>query len=205
MKAKHCICIGLTALGVLAGTARVLGRAGEHPLDRPVGGSPQWPVGLKGLIESAPRVDGYFVNANDFFQYRGPTQALNLFLARYAGLGGTPLTVVLHAGKGQVRKGWGARQPQPCDWKLSVLRRGRHPQAPKQRGAEGGLYVVMVDVWLGGDVQLDGLKAPLNVEVRSGGEIEKFIAAHKAEQKKLRPPAEQPTSRPTTQPASRWS
>jgi hypothetical protein len=32
-----------------------------------------------------------------------------------------------------------------------------------------------VDVWLGGRIKLDELRIPANVEVASGGEIEKFV------------------------------
>jgi hypothetical protein len=38
---------------------------------------------------------------------------------------------------------------------------------------------ITVELWLGGQVDLSKVEVPLNLKVESGGEIEKFIAAHK--------------------------
>ena len=47
------------------------GLGADHPADRPVGGSPEWPVGLVDLVNRDQRVHGFFVNANDFFLFSG--------------------------------------------------------------------------------------------------------------------------------------
>ena len=52
-------------------------------------------------------------------------------------------------------------------------------------GQKAGLrYYTRVDVWLGSGIKLEELRIPANVEVVSGGEIEKFIAERQGKQKK---------------------
>ena len=153
------------------------GLGADHPADRPVGGSPEWPVGLVDLVNRDQRVHGFFVNANDFF-FSGDTDALNEFLSFYAILKDTPLTLVLHPGGATAASPWDKETRTACEWEVSVLRRGWHPRAPEDSANKDARYVVMVDVWLGGQVELDTLQVPLSVEVKSGGEVEDFIAAH---------------------------
>jgi len=154
--------------------------AAEHPARLPVGGSPAWPAGLRELLNREGRVYGFFVNANDFFFYLGDTEALNEFLAQYAKLKDTPLTLVLHSAQGKTgRLGYGEKKIQ-FDWEVKVLARGWSPEAPPDPTTEKPGYVVIVDLWLGGNIDLDKLKVPLNVKVKSRGEIEKFIGDHEA-------------------------
>ena len=54
---------------------------------------------------------------------------------------------------------------------------------PEWRGKRLLHGVKIVEIWLGGKVTLDQLKVPSTVEVRSGGEIEKFVAEHEARRK----------------------
>ncbi|HUU92157.1 MAG TPA: hypothetical protein VM238_13230, partial [Phycisphaerae bacterium] len=80
--------------------------------------------------------------------------------------------------------GWTADKIVPSNWMLSILRRGRG--APEAKPGETGTYVVTLHHWLGGDVSLEELDVPLNVNVRSGAEIEKFVAQHQAKQSLMR-------------------
>lgn len=143
----------------------------------------EWPAGLKELLDREEWVYGYWVNANDWFFFVGDTEAFNQFLKQYAKLKDTPLKLVLHAGRGRTgRLGYGEKRIQ-FDWELKALRRGWHPEAPKDPASEKPAYVVIVELWLGGKVELSSVKVPLNVEVKSGGEIEQFITEHEADRK----------------------
>ena len=156
------------------------GLGGEHPVGQPVGGSSEWPLGLKELANSEGRMLGFFVNANDYFYYAGDTKALNTFLERYAKLKDMPLKVTLHVGRKEASTPWPARdgrKPAAYQWTLTSMRRGWG--APEDPSALSK-YVVTVDVQLDGVIELDELKVPENVSVESGGEIEKFIARHQA-------------------------
>lgn len=66
----------------------------------------------------------------------------------------------------------------PFDWQITMTREGTLvPDREKRR------YFVSVDLWVGGDVNLDKVDVPLNIDVKSGGEIEDFIAKHEEERK----------------------
>ena len=153
---------------------------GDHPKGQPPPISPDWPEGLKELVNSEGYLGGYFVNANDFFQFEGDSHTFNNFLQRYAQLKDTPLILVLHPGQGMTKRPWKEHTSVPFDWSLNALRRGWHPDAPEAKPGEKGQYVVTVNLWLGGHIGLDDLDVPLNIEVRSGGKVERFIAEHQA-------------------------
>lgn len=160
----------------------VLGLAMEYPAGQPVGWCPDWPEGLWGLLNREDRVHGFFVNANDFCFFSGDTSAFNEFLAQYAKLEGTPLTLVLHPGRGLAGSPWDEKKTIPFEWQVNILRRGWDPRAPEATSPEDSEYVVTVELWLGGQVELKKVEVPLNVEVKSSGEIEQFIAAHETRQ-----------------------
>ena len=142
--------------------------------------SSPWPAGLERLVNQGNRVYGYLVNADDYFFFAGDTGAFNDFVTDYAELKDTPLILVLHPGKGKTPR-LGVSQSDeriPFDWKVSVLLWGRHPELGEVADDDGHRHAVIIDLWLGGQVHLAELEVPLNVEVKSGGEIEEFIAAH---------------------------
>jgi hypothetical protein len=74
---------------------------------------------------------------------------------------------------------------------VKVLRRGWHPEAPNDPAPDKPGYVVILELWLGGKVALERVKAPLNVQVQSGGEIKKFIAEHQEKCQEAKPPFQQ--------------
>jgi len=148
-----------------------LGR--DYPLG-PVHGPDRWPAGLDKLVSREERVNGYFVNANDSFFFAGDTKALNEFLEQYATLKNTPIRLVLHPGAGMTGSLGGERNI-PFEWKVSA--EGRHEDP------SGVPTLVTMELWLGGLVKLDKIKVPQNVEVKSGGGIEKFIAEHESKRK----------------------
>ncbi len=174
----------------------------------PVVPSADWPEGVKELVNREARVHSYWgkgvfltrsvvlggaekevqacpVTVHEFFCFADDTNAFNDFLAQYAMLKDTPLTLVLHPGCGGASSPWEKEKQIPFDWQLTILRRGwesRYPHAPPGPVYGIATEAVMTDLWLGGQVQLDKVEVPLNVEVKSGGEIERFIAAHQARQ-----------------------
>ena len=121
-------------------------------------------------------VHGYFVNWEDVFFFAGDTAALNKFLEGYAKTPDAVLRVVLHPGPKKARSPWDKEDRDiPADWSLYVWNKG---------GPGGPPAPTRVDVWLGGKIKLDELRVPANVAVESGGEIDKFIEAHRQQ----RPP-----------------
>jgi len=160
----------------------------EHPAQLPVGGATGWPAGLRELVNREGRVYGYFINANDFFFFTGDTESFNDFLEQYARLKGTPLTLIVHPGRGITSRLGEKEKKITFDWEVEVLCRGWHPQAPPDptrdpRTDKPG-YVVILEVWVGGNVELKKVKVPKTVKMKSGGEIEKFIAGHRAKQER---------------------
>jgi hypothetical protein len=151
-----------------------------HRLDHPVPGQPDWPEGLTELLNSEGRVYGYRVNANEWFFFADGAEAFNAFLAQYAQLEGTALTLTIHPGQGRVDPWDEDQEDIPFGWQVTVLRRGWHRDAPEAEDPDASPYLVSVDLWLGSWLDLDALEAPVNVEVKSGGEIEAFIEAHEA-------------------------
>jgi len=140
-------------------------RAMEDRVGVPVAQNKHWPAGLAEVLNGGGRVYGYLFFPGNRFFFAGDTEAFNQFLNQYARLKDTPLNLVLHPGLGKARR-LGGKGEIPFDWKVDVLRRSK--------------YVVIVEVWLGGGVQLSELKVPANVKVGSGSEIAKFVGAHQA-------------------------
>ena len=140
--------------------------------------------------------------------FAGDHTAFNQLLEGYARLKGTRLLLVLHPGRGMAKiqevelpdciirlyqTAWvgepvrqnlpSSKKNIPFDWQVRIVHTGwltKHPERAK------GDYVVTVEVWLGGSVPLGDVKVPLNVEVKSGGEIQKFVDAHEAKRKRQR-------------------
>jgi len=140
--------------------------------------------------------------------FAGDHTAFNQVLERYARLKGTRLALVLHPGRGMAkivevelpgctirlyqmasmrdpgRRNLPSRKKNiPFDWRVRIVHTGWLTKDPERAK---GSYVVTVEVWLGGNVFLGDVKVPLNVEVESGGEIEKFIAKHEAKRKQAK-------------------
>jgi hypothetical protein len=167
------VCLGL--ISCIAATAVLIMQ--EHPPGTTMPWSPDWPEGLKELVNAEGRVRGYsecgIVDSTHAY-FAGAPQDFNSFLARYAQLKDTPLALVLHAGRGMTRSISDEEQQVPFDWQITVSR------LKEAGGGEGHRYVATVDLWLGGQVGLEEIEVPLNLEVRSGGELEAFIEAHEA-------------------------
>ena len=122
------------------------------------------------LAEQGPNcVHGYMVNWTDTFFFAGDTAAFNKFVEGYSKRHDLNRRVVLHVGTKKARSPWDkADRDIAVDWSYHVWNTrppvAGGPPAPSR-----------VDVWLGSRIKLEDLRIPANVEVVSGGEIEKFI------------------------------
>ena len=156
----------------------VFAMGGDHP-PGPVHAQDGWPAGLVELLNREERVNGIWVNANDFFYFASDTEVFNECLQHYAALKNTPHRLVLHPGVG-LTGSLGDERDIPFEWEVRVMRWHEDPSEVPT--------LVTMELWLGGLVQLDKINVPLNVEVKSGGEIAKFIVEHKAKRKNETPP-----------------
>lgn len=145
--------------------------ASEHPAGKTLHAASNWPDGLADLVNCRERVYGYFVNFWDCFYFEGDTASLNAFLQKLGGIHQPQPVVTLHTGRGKTHKLDG-EETFEYDWSLSTRPEGA-PIADKR--VQTGLAV---DVWLSDSIRLDDLKVPLSIEVRSGGEIDKFVKDH---------------------------
>jgi hypothetical protein len=159
-----------------------------------------WLPGLEKLVSYGGVVYGVHMDAPTFYRgletlhifFRGDHEDFNEMLKEYAKLsdslkryaesGSGQLTLTLYPGRGNAGSDAGRSIAKgkniPFDWKITMTREGTLvPDRDKRR------YFVSVDLWVGGDVGLDKVDVPLNIEVKSGGEIEDFIARHEEKRK----------------------
>ena len=159
-----------------------------------------WLPGLEKLVSYGGVVYGVHMDAPTFYRgletmyifFRGDHEDFNEMLREYARLGDSlkrytesgsgQLTLTLHPGRGNVGSAGagtiGRDKNIPFDWKITMTREGTLvPEREKRR------YSVSVDLWLGGDITLDKVEVPLSIDVKSGGEIEVFIAKHEEKRK----------------------
>jgi hypothetical protein len=170
--------VSVLVVGCLC-AAVAFGLSMNYPPGAHITGESDWPAGLEKLANSEGRVLAYMSwTVNTYLFYAGNTDRFNRFVAGCAELKNTPVTVILHPGRGTASPVGEPDTKVACDWGLSVLRRGSVPEAPPFPSDAHG-YVLRLDLWLGGSVELDKLHVPANVEVKSGGEIERFIAEHR--------------------------
>jgi hypothetical protein len=193
---KRCIAVGLAVLTVTASGTVALARGADHRTDYPVHGHDGWPKGLKELMNVKGRVGGYMINADDYFYFSGDAKAFNAFLAQYAAIGEAH-RLILHPGQGLDKRPWSKKDLKPIDWFVEVTNRAwraigrRKENEPPPKG-----YAVTVHLWVGGNVGLETLHVPLNVTVKSSGEIERFVAEHETKQSLVRKEAR--NRKPTT-------
>jgi len=163
--------------------------ASNHPPGLPVGQQPDWPEGLADFLNSPGRVHGYFVNANDFFFYRGDTDEFNQFLDQYARLEKTPLTVVLQPGPGKTNFITRDDKEITFDWKVDVYCRGWAREIPPDLPGGKSQYVAIIQLHTGGEVNLNKVNVPVNVEVKyvePAKQFTEFVAAHEAERQRAK-------------------
>jgi hypothetical protein len=163
---------------VLALGSSIYGLRFTFPSDKPVVRQERWPAGVAELASSRNRVKSYGHNfGSDAYYYAGDAKAFNAFLGEYAKLKGVALVLVIHAGLGV--KGRAARTDPDTrfDWLLFIEGLVRRPEPKKDSPAQ---FPVTLHLYLGDNIGLDEILVPLEVEVRSGGELEDFLSEHTA-------------------------
>jgi hypothetical protein len=125
------------------------------------------------LVQGQIPVHGFMVNWEDVFFYSGETTDFNCFVEAYSKLENLEHRIVIHPGTKRARSPWDKEDRNiPVDWSYYVWNIGAVPKGAKPAPAK-------VDVWLGSRIKLEELRIPVNVEVISGGEIEKFVGERK--------------------------
>jgi hypothetical protein len=183
------------AVAVAGCVTMALALGSDHPKGQPVGGTSEWPEGLKELVNIDARVDGYFVNSDDVFYFRGDAKAFTKFLEEYAKIKDTPLRLVLHPGRGMSTKPWTDSKAEPIDWSLVTQNRAWREIAETGKKPVKKGYDITVHLYLGGNIDLEKLEAPLEIKVESGGEIEKFVITHDAKRLLVKEKAEKDKAR----------
>ena len=139
------------------------------------------------------------VTPSAYFFFGGGAKGLNEFLEALSRLKDEKLVLIVRAGRAPPEARRGSREKFTYDWKMvwdgQLRKRGE--------GDHLEHFVRSVEVWLGGNVRLEELRVPVNIEVQSGGEIEKFIREHETARKKTgaaadtgKPPAAAAAPRP---------
>jgi hypothetical protein len=149
----------------------------------------RWPTGLSRLVNARNRVfaiDGGPPPGHCACYFAGTQADCSAFLAKWAGLKDASLVLVIHPGRGKtgytVSEGNKVLKHASAayDWGLSIA--GPFTSECKWGPEHKETWLMTVDLYLGAKIELQKLKVPTNVEVRSGGEIEQFVAAHKVHQ-----------------------
>ena len=163
---------------VLFPFSRVWALGGEHimgPNGKFVDYSPFWPPEFVDLVNSGGCFDGFWINANDWFFFRGDAKTFNEFLKAYGSLKNTPLQVIIHAGSERPGLPWDSSRPTSLyNWQLEILKRGwgvpKIPNKPEEK------YIVTVNLWIDKQIKLSDVIVPETIQLKSAGEIEQFIA-----------------------------
>jgi hypothetical protein len=131
-----------------------------------------WSEELIEVLETESLVMGMSGPIKDWYVYcAGDTRDLNLFLQAYARVPDAPLKLVLHPGNRSVNNppvGKPVKEAIDVDWLLHIEKKLGIDETQR----------ISVDVWLGGNIELEDLVVPKNIDVQSGGEIENFVAQH---------------------------
>ncbi|MEM9251872.1 MAG: hypothetical protein AAGB29_05940 [Planctomycetota bacterium] len=170
----------LAAWLALSLTASAMALGSDHP-DGDITPQPAWPEGMAEVVNAGDRVHGFWVNATDVFFFAGDTDRLNAFLAGFDAIETIDLTVTLHPGRLEARSPWDKDEPaKPADWRLVMESWGRPTPETVQalNGGDPAPWAMQLDVYLGGEIDLDRLVVPERMTVKSGGEIEAFIRQH---------------------------
>ena len=152
-----------------------------------------WPKELIELVRTDTRVLGIVGPIIDIrIHCAGDTADLNAFLKGYAKVPGARLRVVLHPGGRTAGYERYERDPAKeemvleehvvdVDWSLHI-REYVEPLIKDRSAFEDKKLLTTLDVWLGGQTELDKLDVPPSIDVLSGGEIERFIRRHEEKQ-----------------------
>ena len=125
-----------------------------------------WPAGVHDVVNQTTRVHGYFINSSDTLYYRGKPDDFHKMLNALAANADCQSSVVIHAGKGIAKSPWSAEPISAADWSVTISAKAAIASVQDQ---------IRIDIWLDGNLTLENLEIPDEMEVTSGGEIEEFL------------------------------
>ena len=160
--------IAMQFLSLTLATVSTMNMGADHE-DGNLTAQPAWPAGLHKVINKKNRVHGFWVNTTDVFFYRGDSAQLNSMIDALGAIQGVNRKIVLHAGKGDARSPWGTGKGM-ANWSVTSY----------CAAGFGKQDSILIDIWIGEQVELKKLKIPTMFDVEDGGEIESFIKNLKA-------------------------
>lgn len=161
--------ISLLALALLLTIPTTTQAAGsDHRIDQ-IGRSTGWKPGYYEVIKQPNLVHGYWINTFDVFFFKGFNEDLIKQLNELEKIEGFKTEVIIHAKLGVAKSPWkDARIVNYADWSLTT-----YGSFSKDRKND-----LTIDIYLGGDLQLEDLEIPQSFTVKSAGDIEEFIQLH---------------------------
>lgn len=139
--------------------------------DHPKGevSSEAWPKGMAAIVNSAQRIHGYFVNAEDVFFFVGDQKQFEELLTAYAKVDGILVhKIVIHEGRGRAKSPWQATGETPCDWMVFGC-----PASWKRADSAAKGYILEIHLWKEGKIKVDTLKLPEGILVEPAQDTEK--------------------------------
>ena len=186
---KRLLVLGFALLMIPFWCSQVLARALQIPKGQVILPS-NWPKELTELVNRKDWV--YGISGGPYppmyrFYFVGDTQVFNGFVGQIAKLRGTPVELIIHPGPGVTS--YSVHQDSTVvrddkvlyDWELVV------PEDLERRDQRVALSPprVTINLYLGGGIDLRKVVVPLCIEVKSSGEIERFVADHQTKRKQI--------------------
>lgn len=158
-KARHAV-LFLCVLGI---PVVVFAMATENFGDRPIESSPDWPGGMKAMVESPGLVYSRWVNGGEYFCYKGDTVVFNKALKKFADINAASHLLVIDYNCGQT-KSFGGKDIG-FDWRLDFTG-GISRHVMLEKGAtELDLSLKLTYCLCHEETKLDELVLPENVEI----------------------------------------
>jgi len=186
---KRMLMLACATVIILACGVALYGLAMELPNEGPVELGWKFPAGVADLASSRNRVHGFMSTFGyaDLW-YVGDAKAFNAYLAEYAKFKDLLLELVIHPAPGSSLRQYVSEPRTHYDWELSVKWGIALQENRKDDRAEGHAvttlrpegFAVTLHLFLSDAITLDDIVVPANVEVKSGGEIEQFVAKRRA-------------------------
>lgn len=168
----------LTSISLVLIAAAAFAMGGTYGKGDPVNPISQsnWQAGISELANRADRIDGYWINASDWFHYAGDAKGFNKFLEKYAKLANTPHLVVIFDDKPMLTAVFNDVKLETYDWEMRI---------------DGWSSPAKVEIVIPSNsrLKLNEIKFPLNVDIllspNPSKEIKKIADNHAAAQKKV--------------------
>jgi len=145
------------------------GMGGDYPDEKNVNHF-SWPKGMNNLVNRTNRVCGHWIVSEEIFYFSGTSMDFNSFLEDYSRIRGVEKhLLIFHDGVGEAlslkRENRG-----PCDWKLYGCDALRRNTIDSMHGITNTPshtnYTLEVHFWMGGQLVLEKLNIPKNIEIK---------------------------------------